>query len=189
MDLLVNRTRIFVASGELAFQEVDALIHPTNNYLWFSSGFSELLKRQGGEALEREAINLGPIAVGEAAATAPGRLNCRMIIHAAAWGQDMMTDVRKVHQAVTAALELASRNNCRSVAIPPVGADVGRFSLAAAVEATFLTLIEHCLQETALREIYFLAADRSVEAMLNGLIQSALSATPPERTEPDKEEA
>ena len=180
MDLVIQRTRIVVASGELAFQEVDALIHPTNDFLWFASGFSEALRQQGGDSLEQEAIAAGPIRVGTAVTTAPGRLPCRMVIHAAAWGQDMMTDARKIHDAVATALGLASRNQCRSVAIPPVGADVGRFPLPKAIEATFLSLIEHCLQETAIREIRFLAADRSVERALNSLIQSALSAQPPD---------
>ena len=181
MDLLINRTRIFVESGEYTSHEVDALIHPTNTLLWFSSAFSEILKRLGGETLEREAISLGPIEVGQAVATAPGRLNCRMVIHTAAWGQDMMTSAKKIRQAVSAALELASRNNCLSVALPPVG--VGRFPAAAAVEATFLSLIEHCVHETAVREIHFLAPDRSLEAVLTQLIRSAQAAIPDEPPE------
>ncbi len=179
MELLVNRTRIFVEAGDFIAQEVDAIIHPTNTFLWFSSGFSEFLKRLGGDALEKEAIRLGPLAMGEAVIAPPGRLNCRVLIHAVAWGQDMMTDVRKIHQAVSAALELASRNNCRSVAIPPVGADVGRFPLPRALEATFLTLVEHSVSETAVREIHFLAPDRTLEMILNQLVQTALAAFPP----------
>jgi len=179
VDLLVNKTRIVVDSGENILQEVDALIHPTNTFLWFSSGFSEALKHLGGEALEQDAINLGPIGIGEAIMTTPGRLSCRMIIHTAAWGQDMMPDVRKIRQSVLAALDLASKNSCLSVALPPVGAGIGRFPLAAAVEATFLSLVEHSLKETVIREIHFLAADPSLETILNQLIHSALTAQPP----------
>jgi O-acetyl-ADP-ribose deacetylase (regulator of RNase III) len=188
MELVIQRTRITVASGELAFQQVDALIHPTNNFLWFASGFSQALKRQGGENLEAEAIALGPILIGEAVATKAGRLPCKMLIHTAAWGQDMRTDASKIHRAVASALRLAVRNDCETAAIPPVGADVGEFSLVRAVEATFLSIVEHCLHETTLREIRFLATDRSVELFLNNLIQSALSAAPPEGESESKEE-
>jgi O-acetyl-ADP-ribose deacetylase len=179
MDLLINRTRIFVESEEFIAREVDAVIHPTNTFLWFASGFSETLKRLGGAVLEQEAITLGPLAVGSAVAASPGRLKCRMLIHAVAWGQDMMTDVKKIHQAVSAALELASRNHCLTVMLPPVGADVGRFPLPKALEATFLSMIEHCLSDTTVREIHFLARDRTLETILNQLIQTALSASPP----------
>ncbi len=188
MDLVIHRTRITVASGELAFQKVDALIHPTNNFLWFSSGFSLALKRQGGENLESDAIAMGPILIGEAVATPAGRLPCRMLIHAAGWGQDMRTDAGKVHRAVAAALRLASRNNCLTAAIPPVGADIGAFPLVRAVEATFLSIVEHCLHDTTLREIRFLAPDSTVESILRNLISSALSASPPEGQEEPKEE-
>jgi O-acetyl-ADP-ribose deacetylase len=182
MDLLINRTRIFVDSSDILAQGVDALIHPTNTYLWFASGFSEILKRMGGEALERDAIGLGPVEIGQAVATKAGRLNCRLIIHVAAWGQDMMTDVKKIHQAVISALALASKNNCASVALPPVGAGVGRFPMPVAVEATFLSLIEHCLHDTAVREIHLLAPDRSLEVILTQLIQTA-SASLPDQTQ------
>jgi O-acetyl-ADP-ribose deacetylase (regulator of RNase III) len=181
MDILLNETRVFVVTGELAKQEVDAYVHPTNNYLWFSSGVSESLKRVAGEYIETEATNAGPIEVGQALITPQGRLKCKYLIHTAAWGQDMMTSVPKIHKAVSAALELAAAQSCASLAIPPVGAEIGGFPLLPAVQTTFLSILEHCLKPTTLREIRFLATDKIIETLLQRLIQTALSALPPER--------
>jgi O-acetyl-ADP-ribose deacetylase (regulator of RNase III) len=179
MDILINETRVFVVSGELAKQAVDALVHPTNNYLWFSSGTSEGLKRFAGEFVETAAINAGPIEIGQAIITPQGRLKCKYLIHAAAWGQDMMTSVPKIHEAVKAALVLADKHHCVSLAIPPVGAEIVRFPVLHAVQTTFLTVLEHCLKTTTLREIRFLAADKIIETLLKRLIETALSAMPP----------
>ncbi len=181
MDILINETRVFVVSGDLAKQEVDALVHPTNNYLWFSSGVSDSLKRIAGEFIETSAINAGPIEVGQAIITPQGRLKCKYLIHTAAWGQDMMTSVPKIHEAVKSALALAVEKNCVSLAIPPVGAEIVRFPVLHSVQTTFLTVLEHCLKTTTLREIRFLATDKMIEALLQRLIESALSAMPPEK--------
>jgi O-acetyl-ADP-ribose deacetylase (regulator of RNase III) len=177
-ELRINHTAILPVLGELALQEVDALIHPTNNYLWFSPGYSEEIKKRGGEALENEALQLGPIEVGTAVLSSAGQLPCRFLIHAAAWGQDMMTNQFKVRQAVLAALQTASGQDCQSAALPPVGAGIGGFSMAASIEATFLAIVEHCLHSTSLKRIYFLAKDQAEEKILANLIQSANDANP-----------
>jgi len=177
-ELRINHTTILTLLGEPAQQEVDAIIHPTNNYLWFSPGLSEKLKQAGGEALEEEATRLGPIEVGSAAVSTPGRLPCKHLIHAAAWGQDLMTNKYKVRKATLAALQLASERGCLSAAIVPVGAGVGRFPLAQAIEATFLALVEHSLKPAALKEVRFLADNPAEARILDNIIDSANHANP-----------
>jgi O-acetyl-ADP-ribose deacetylase (regulator of RNase III) len=182
MEVLINKTRVVVQVGELALQEVDALIHPTNNFLWFSSGYSENLKRIGGGSIETEALERGPIQVGQAVVTSAGRLKSRYLINAAAWGQDMRPEIMQIRAAVAAALRLASEHHCLSVALPPVGAGVGEFSLRLAVESTFFPIVEHCWQSTYLQKIIFLARDHTEEEILNRVVQSAAAANP---SEPD----
>lgn len=179
MELRIGSTRIIVVFGDLASQEVDAIIHPTNNYLWFSSFLSDSLKRRGGSNLEREAMELGPVSVGQAVLTTAGRLKCKYLVHAAAWGQDMMVNDRQVHQALAAALKLVREHNCKSVALMPSGLCVGGFPLTRAFETTFLTVVEHCLRATTLEKLLLVAATASEEEVLNGMLQSARSADPP----------
>jgi len=179
MDLLINTTRLEVVIGNLAFQNVDALIHPTNNYLWFSSGFSEDLKRRGGEELENKALALGPIEIGQAVITDAGRLKSRSIIHAAAWGQDMMTNEKFVHHAIAAALNLAREYKCSTVAIPVTSLSTSGFPLARAIEIMFLSVVEHCLQSTTLTRIVLLVQNKAEEEILNRMLQSAKAANPP----------
>jgi len=142
----------------------------------------------GGEYLETAAINAGPVEVGQAAVTPGGRLKSRWLIHAAAWGQDMMTSVVKIRQAINAALRLAAEKACVTVALPPAGAERSNVAVVHAVEATFLAIVEHCLQPTPLREIRLLAVDAMTEDLLNRLIRSALSANPPVQPDISKEE-
>ncbi|MEW6517608.1 MAG: macro domain-containing protein [candidate division FCPU426 bacterium] len=179
MELKIGSTRIVVAFGDLAAQEVDVIIHPTNNYLWFSSYLSDSLKRRGGSNLEREAMELGPVSVGRAVLTTAGRLKCKYLIHAAAWGQDMMVNERQVHQALAEALKVAREHRCASVAMMPSGLCVGGFSLARAFETTFLTVVEHCLRATTIEKLLLVASTESEEEILNSMLRSARSADPP----------
>lgn len=180
MEVLINKTRVRVLTGDLALQEVDALIHPTNNFLWFASGYSEDLKRIGGSSIETEALEKGPIQVGQAVMTSAGRLKSRYMVNAAAWGQDMRPEIRHIRAAVAAALRLASEHHCLSAALPPAGTGVGGFSLRPAVESTFLSIAEHCRQSTTLQKIIFLARNYTEEEILNQVVQSADAANPSE---------
>lgn len=176
MEVLINKTGVIVLVGDLALQKVDALIHPTNNFLWFSSGYSENLKRIGGSSIETEALEHGPIQVGQAVMTSAGRLKSRYLVNAAAWGQDLRPEIRCVRAAVAAALRLASEHQCLSAALPPAGAGVGGFSLRLAVEATFFSIAEHCRQPTTLQKIIFLARNHAEEEILNRVVQSGDAA-------------
>ncbi|MBN1594374.1 macro domain-containing protein [candidate division FCPU426 bacterium] len=179
MTLLINNTRVEVAVGELAFQAVDALIHPTNNYLWFSSGIAEGLKRRGGEELEEKALALGPIDIGQAVITDGGRLKAKAIIHAAAWAQDMMTQEKTVHRALASALNLARGYNCQTVALPVLGFCTGGFSQPRAIETVFLTVVEHCMQATTLIKILLMVSNKAEEEILNHILKTAKAADPP----------
>ncbi len=179
MEMMINKTQVSVIRGDLASQQVDALIHPTNNYLWFSSLQSEVLKLRGGESLEQDATALGPIEVGDAVIMRARRLKSNLLIHAAAWGQDMMVAEKQVHRALAKALQLARENKCRSLAVSPSGLCVGGFPLARAMETTFLTLVEHCLQPTTVEKVILLAANAAEEEILNRMLQSANAADPP----------
>lgn len=179
MELLVNNTHLEVAIGSLAFQQVDALIHPTNNYLWFATGVSEDLKRRGGEFLEEKAMEMGPIEAGTAAIAPAGRLKSKFLIHAAAWGQDMMTNEKLVHRAIAAALTLAKENKCETLSIPVTYISVNDFTLPRAMETVFLSVVEHSMQETSLKKIVLLVNNEAERDVLNRLLQTAKNADPP----------
>ncbi len=182
MEVLINKTKVSVLAGDLALQEVDALIHPTNNFLWFSSGYSENLKRIGGSSIETESLEHGPIEMGQAVVTSAGRLKSRYLINAAAWGQDMRLETRHIRAAVGAALRLASEHACISAALPPANTGAGGLLLRLAVESTFSSIVEHCWQPTTLQKIIFLARNHAEEEILNQVVSSANAAKP---SEPD----
>ncbi|HEY6054336.1 MAG TPA: macro domain-containing protein [Gaiellaceae bacterium] len=120
---------IELVEGDIAALEVDAVANAANNALWMGAGVAGALKRAGGEEIEREAVALGPIEVGDAVATGAGRLPARWVIHGAVMGQDLQTDAELVARTTRRCLEVADGLGARSLALPAFGTGVGGFPL------------------------------------------------------------
>ena len=118
-----------VVEADITSLAVDAIANAANDHLWMGSGVAGAIKRAGGEEIEREAMRLGPIAVGEAVATGAGRLKARHVIHAAVMGQNLKTSAEAISKATRRCLEVADRLGCVSIALPAFGTGVGGFPL------------------------------------------------------------
>jgi O-acetyl-ADP-ribose deacetylase (regulator of RNase III) len=121
--------QIEILIGDIARLECDALVNAANNHFWMGGGVAGALKRAGGQEIETEATQKGPVAVGEAVVTGAGRLKAKYIIHAAVLGQDLQTDAEKVRQATRHSLQRAAELGLKSIAFPALGTGVGGFPL------------------------------------------------------------
>ncbi len=118
-----------VVEGDITRLEVDAIANAANDRLWMGAGVAGAIKRAGGAEIEREAVAKGPIAVGDAVATAAGRLRARYVVHGAVMGQDLRTNAELVERTTRRCLEVADELGCRSLALPAFGTGVGGFPL------------------------------------------------------------
>jgi O-acetyl-ADP-ribose deacetylase len=118
-----------VAQGDITALEVDAIANAANNHLWMGAGVAGAIKRAGGEEIEREAVALGPIEVGDAVATSAGRLRARYVVHGAVMGQDLRTSGQLIERTTRRCLEVADELGCSSLALPAFGTGVGGFPL------------------------------------------------------------
>ena len=100
----VGATTLEVLHGDITACTVDAIVNAANNYLWMGAGVAAAIKRTGGQVIEDEAVRQGPIPVGEAVVTGGGLLKARYVIHAAAMGQDLVTNADLIRQATISSL-------------------------------------------------------------------------------------
>jgi O-acetyl-ADP-ribose deacetylase len=119
-----------VIEGDITSLDVDAIANAANNHLWMGAGVAGAIKRAGCEEIEREAVAQGPIAVGDAVATAGGRLKASHVVHGAVMGQDLRTDAEIVARTTRRVLEVADGLGAKSLALPAFGTGVGGFPLA-----------------------------------------------------------
>ena len=134
------------------------------------SGVAGAIKRSGGNVIEQEAMNKGPVMPGEAIYTGAGRLRFKCIIHAAVMGQDLRTNDRLIRQATIASLRIADDLKLESVALPAFGTGVGAFPVKACANimlkatrsyeslASHLHLVQFCLFDDVTYRVFLDAA-------------------------------
>ncbi len=121
--------KLEVVDGDITTLEVDAIANAANNHLWMGGGVAGAIKRRGGEEIEREAMALGPIEVGDAVATGAGQLPAKHVVHGAVMGQDLQTNADLVERTTRRCLEVADDLGAKSLALPAFGTGVGGFPL------------------------------------------------------------
>ena len=146
--------------GDIAQQEVDAVVNAANNQLWMGAGVAGAIKRAGGREIETEAVAKGPIPIGEAVATGAGRLKARYVIHTAVMGQDLRTDADKIRRSTQATLRRADELGLKSIAFPALGTGVGGFSLDECARVMLDAVEAHAAAgTTSLEQVIFVLYD------------------------------
>lgn len=161
-----GRTILAAQRGELIEQPVEAIVIAANQRGVIGTGAAGAVRVGGGPAIEREAMEQAPLALGGAIATTSGKLAERgiaLILHAVvAERLAEASTLDLVRRATIAALALAEERRLRSLAFPAIGSGTGPNQLraAAVAEAIVDEAIAHLRRtQTRLDRIVFVARD------------------------------
>lgn len=172
----VGGTMLEVVRGDITERADDAIVNAANNHLWMGVGVAGAIKRKGGKVIEDEAVSQGPIPVGEAVVTGGGALKARYVIHAAAMGQDLITNADLIRQATVNSLKRADELRIDSLALPALGTGVGGFPVQEAARMMLEDTVAY-LQSTpqvSLRRVTFVLF---TEAVLHAFEQALIKTT------------
>ncbi|MBI3111667.1 MAG: macro domain-containing protein [Ignavibacteriales bacterium] len=159
MKIRIGPAVLSVVQGDIADQDVDAVVNAANNHLWMGAGVAGAIKRKGGDVIEDEAMALGPIEVGKAVLTSAGSLRARHVIHAAVMGQDLHTNAELIQKATTNCLKLADQQQLVSMAFPALGTGVGGFPLGDCAGIMVAEAMNFLPRAGFLREVRFVLFD------------------------------
>jgi O-acetyl-ADP-ribose deacetylase (regulator of RNase III) len=173
---MTNPIEIDVWQGEIAQLEVDAIVVPANESLFMTGAIAAGVKRQAGEAVEREAVARGPIQPGAVTITTGGLLATPYILHAVAVGHDLRPDAAVLAQALDAILNLAEMLGAKRIAIPLIGAERGVHQPDDAATALAAALDRHGAREDRGLETVVLVAGSAAEVSAIGAAVQARSA-------------
>lgn len=124
--------RVDIVEGDLLDQDVEVIVNAWNRnvipwWLLLPQGVSRAIKRRGGLAPFRELSRMGPIPLGGAVVTGPGRLPFQAIIHVAGINLLWRASERSIRDCVRNALAIVDAHGWPSVAFPVIGAGSGGF--------------------------------------------------------------
>jgi O-acetyl-ADP-ribose deacetylase (regulator of RNase III) len=74
--------QIEVIKGSILEVDADVIVNPANSLGFMGGGVAGVIKRFGGEEIEKEAVQRAPIPVGSAVLTSAGKLKFKGVIHA-----------------------------------------------------------------------------------------------------------
>jgi O-acetyl-ADP-ribose deacetylase (regulator of RNase III) len=163
-------TRVEIGSASAPWPAADALVLPTNDYLWMATGPALETKKLAGEEAELAAVRMGPIPQGEIAIATAGSLPLDGIIHAAVMGQDLQVDGERAAQALARAMRVAGERKWSRLLVHSL-LGTGRGTRPEVVRSALAAIVDIFLDETPLRTVTLLAesdAERSIlhEAMM-----------------------
>ncbi len=162
---------IRAALGDITTYAGSAIVNAANNHLVLGAGVAGAIARRGGPSIQLECDRVGPIRVGEAAVTGAGDLPCRHVIHAAAMGDEPVSE-RSIRDATTASLARAAELGLGDIAFPVLGAGIGGFPFRRAVEI-MVAVIHAAAPQNPPQDVVlygFTVADaKAIEAVLGGV--------------------
>jgi len=164
--------KIRLIKGDITELDVDAIVNAANNRLIMGGGVAGAIRRKGGREIEKEAMEKGPIEIGEAVVTGAGKLNARYVIHAATMGMDFRTDEDKIRKATRNAMKRAVEMKMKSVAFPALGTGVGGFPYEKAAEIMYEEVSKFSDQEYPQEVIFVLYDQAAYEEFKKGLLKA-----------------
>jgi len=147
--------RIVLREGDITDQEVDAIVNAANSDLILGAGVAGAIRQKGGPSIQEECDRIGPIAVGDAAVTGAGNLPARFVIHAAGMPPGGVATEESVRSSMRRSLELAREKQCRTVAVPAIGAGIAGFPLQRCAEILLEEARAHLEAGDGVEEIRF----------------------------------
>jgi O-acetyl-ADP-ribose deacetylase (regulator of RNase III) len=147
--------RIVLCEGDITEAAVDAVVNAANSGLVLGAGVAGAIREKGGPSIQAECDAIGAIEVGDAAVTGAGELEARYVIHAAGMPLGGAATEESIRSSVRRSLELARERECRSIAIPAIGAGIGGFSAQRCAEIMLEEVREHLAGQTTLEEVRF----------------------------------
>ena len=171
-EFKIENCVISVVLGDITQTQADAIVNPTNSRLVMGGGVAGAIKRIGGQTIEKEAIQNGPIRVGEAVATRAGKLKARYVIHAPTMPLPAMsTDLKNIEKATSAALRLAKGLELSSIAIPGMGTGVGGVPAEDAAQTMAESIRQHLSEGTTLRQIILVSIHKKLTDAFEAVLQ------------------
>ena len=141
LDLRIPPTKMNpeIVNGDLLDQDVDVIVNAWNRniipwWLLLPQGVSGAIKRRAGLGPFRELAKHGPIPLGGAVLTGPGRLPFKGIIHVAWINMLWRATQDSIAKSACSAMRIVNDRGFMSVAFPIIGAGSGSYDTDAALD-------------------------------------------------------
>ena len=159
MHRTINECQLELVQGDITDQVVDVIVNAANPHLAGGGGVDGAIHRRGGPEIMKETRRRYPdgCPTGTAVISTAGRLAAKYVVHAVGpvWHGGEMGEATQLASAYRRSLELAVKQQCRSLAFPSLSTGAYGYPLDQASRVALRTTIEVLQQLGAPRLVRF----------------------------------
>ncbi len=150
---------IEIIQGDITKIQVDAIVNAANSSLLGGDGVDGAIHRAGGSAILEECQKIrakqGRCATGEAVITTAGRLPAKYVIHTVGpvWQGGQKGEAELLSSCYRKSLELAVKNDARSVAFPSISTGIYGYPINQASHVALGTVRDFLEKDSRLERI------------------------------------
>jgi len=169
--------KIKLIQGDITAIKVDAIVNAANPSLLGGGGVDGAIHFAGGPQILKECKKIrlehGKCLAGEAVITSGGNLPSKYVIHAVGpiWYGGKHREAKKLQNAYKNSLNLAVKNNIRSIAFPNISTGIYRFPKQNAADIAISMIREFIKDNDSIESIIFVCFDRENYEIYNSIIK------------------
>ncbi len=161
MQIKIGDSTIELVQGDITQQEVDAIVNAANSSLLGGGGVDGAIHRAAGAQLLDECRTLGGCPTGSAKITRGYKLKARHIIHAVGpvYRGGKQGESELLANVYRTCLDLASQNNCATVAFPAISTGIYGYPMQDAARIAFDTIIDYLREHSEIELVRYVLYD------------------------------
>jgi O-acetyl-ADP-ribose deacetylase (regulator of RNase III) len=177
MKVEIGSSSLELVQGDITRADVDAIANAANESLLGGGGVDGAIHRAAGPALLAECRTLGGCETGSAKITRGYKLKARHVIHAVGpvYHDGKHGEPALLASAYRTCLELASQNQCASVAFPAISTGVYGYPMEDAARVAFRTIVDHLEQHSEIKLVRYVLYDARALAVHERVLEQVLS--------------
>jgi O-acetyl-ADP-ribose deacetylase (regulator of RNase III) len=177
MKVEIGSSTLELVQGDITREDVDAIVNAANESLLGGGGVDGAIHRAAGPELLAECRTLNGCETGSAKITRGYKLKARHVIHAVGpvYHDGKHDEPALLASAYRTCLELASQNQCASVAFPAISTGVYGYPMEDAARIAFRMIVEYLEQHPEIKLVRYVLYDARAFAVHERVLEQVLS--------------
>lgn len=165
---------IKVLQGDITKLEVDAIVNAANRSLLGGGGVDGAIHRAAGRSLLEECKTLNGCETGQSKITKGYNLSAKYVIHTVGpvWSGGNKQERELLKSCYYTALELARKNNIKTIAFPSVSCGVYRFPIEEACQIAISTVKEYLNNYDGFEKVIFINPSEDIVEIYKKILTS-----------------